>query len=434
MIKEVYKLGNLINEKVIPAVLKFTSTKAIRALKDVMMYTMPFLIVGSIFLLLANIPIPIVANWVNGNRLGIVFSQIFQSSFNLMAFFAVIGISYTYIKNEGIQASLAGSLTALSAFVLLIPSSVATEDGNLAINVISKDWTSGKGMICAIVIGLGVGWLYSFCMKKNLRIKMPDGVPQGVADSFAALVPAGITLTITGLLFAVFYFVTNSSFAEFIYKMVQTPLQGITDSFWGVVIMAMIMSLLWWVGVHGGNICGAILSPILQSNMADNQAIIDSGKELSIANGGHIFTQQFWDNFLCMTGAGIVIGLVLFITFFAKSKQLKELGKLAFIPNLFNINEPIIFGVPIVMNLYLLLPFVLVPILVGASSYILMSLGILPLFTGVMVPWTTPPVISGFLIGGWRVALWQFIIIVSSIAIYYPFIKKVDLTLAENEL
>lgn len=434
MIKEVYKLGNLINEKVIPAVLKFTSTKAIRALKDGMMYTMPFLIVGSIFLLLANIPIPIVANWVNGNRLGIVFSQIFQSSFNLMAFFAVIGISYTYIKNEGIQASLAGSLTALSAFVLLIPSSVATEDGNLAINVISKDWTSGKGMICAIVIGLGVGWLYSFCMKKNLRIKMPDGVPQGVADSFAASVPAGITLTITGLLFAVFYFVTNSSFAEFIYKMVQTPLQGITDSFWGVVIMAMIMSLLWWVGVHGGNICGAILSPILQSNMADNQAIIDSGKELSIANGGHIFTQQFWDNFLCMTGAGIVIGLVLFITFFAKSKQLKELGKLAFIPNLFNINEPIIFGVPIVMNLYLLLPFVLVPILVGASSYILMSLGILPLFTGVMVPWTTPPVISGFLIGGWRVALWQFIIIVSSIAIYYPFIKKVDLTLAENEL
>lgn len=208
MIKEVYKLGNLINEKVIPAVLKFTSTKAIRALKDGMMYTMPFLIVGSIFLLLANIPIPIVANWVNGNRLGIVFSQIFQSSFNLMAFFAVIGISYTYIKNEGIQASLAGSLTALSAFVLLIPSSVATEDGNLAINVISKDWTSGKGMICAIVIGLGVGWLYSFCMKKNLRIKMPDGVPQGVADSFAALVPAGITLTITGLLFAVFYFVT----------------------------------------------------------------------------------------------------------------------------------------------------------------------------------------------------------------------------------
>jgi PTS system cellobiose-specific IIC component len=262
---------------------------------------------------------------------------------------------------------------------------------------------------------------------------MPEGVPTGVADSFAALLPAGITLTITGIIFAVFHFITNSSFAEFIYKMVQTPLQGVTDSFFGVVIMAMIMSLLWWVGVHGGNICGAILAPILQSNMADNQGIIDSGKELTIANGGHIFTQQFWDNFLCMTGAGIVIGLVLFITFFAKSKQLKELGKLAFIPNLFNINEPIIFGVPIVMNLYLLLPFVLVPVLVGASSYLLMSLGILPLFTGVMVPWTTPPIISGFLIGGWRIALWQFVIIVASVAIYYPFIKKVDQTLQKNE-
>lgn len=426
-------MSDFINEKVIPTVLRFTNTKAVRALKDGMMYTMPFLIVGSIFLLLANIPIPAVAEWVNNSGLGTVFSQIFQSSFNLMAFFAVVGISYTYIKNEGITAALAGSLTALSAFILLIPTSVATEDGDLVINVISKDWTSGRGMICAILIGIGVGWLYSFCIRKNLQIKMPEGVPTGVADSFAALLPAGITLTITGIIFAVFHFITNSSFAEFIYKMVQTPLQGVTDSFFGVVIMAMIMSLLWWVGVHGGNICGAILAPILQSNMADNQGIIDSGKELTIANGGHIFTQQFWDNFLCMTGAGIVIGLVLFITFFAKSKQLKELGKLAFIPNLFNINEPIIFGVPIVMNLYLLLPFVLVPVLVGASSYLLMSLGILPLFTGVMVPWTTPPIISGFLIGGWRIALWQFVIIVASVAIYYPFIKKVDQTLQKNE-
>ena len=244
-------MSDFINEKVIPTVLRFTNTKAVRALKDGMMYTMPFLIVGSIFLLLANIPIPAVAEWVNNSGLGTVFSQIFQSSFNLMAFFAVVGISYTYIKNEGITAALAGSLTALSAFILLIPTSVATEDGDLVINVISKDWTSGKGMICAILIGIGVGWLYSFCIRKNLQIKMPEGVPTGVADSFAALLPAGITLTITGIIFAVFHFITNSSFAEFIYKMVQTPLQGVTDSFFGVVIMAMIMSLLWWVGVHG---------------------------------------------------------------------------------------------------------------------------------------------------------------------------------------
>ena len=93
--------------------------------------------------------------------------------------------------------------------------------------------------------------------------------------------------------------------------------------------------------------------------MAANQKIIDSGLPLTIQNGGHIFTQQFWDNFLCMSGAGIVIGLVIYITFFAKSKSLRSLGKLSIVPNIFNINEPIIFGTPIVLNIYLLIPFVL---------------------------------------------------------------------------
>ena len=143
-------------------------------------------------------------------------------------------------------------------------------------------------------------------------------------------------------------------------------------------------SLLWWTGVHGGSICGGILSPILQANMAANQKIIDSGLPLTIQNGGHIFTQQFWDNFLCMSGAGIVIGLVIYITFFAKSKSLRSLGKLSIVPNIFNINEPIIFGTPIVLNIYLLIPFVLVPLIIGISSYLLMYMGILPLFSGVM--------------------------------------------------
>lgn len=160
--------------------------------------------------------------------------------------------------------------------------------------------------------------------------------------------------------------------------------------------------------------------------MAANQKIIDSGLPLTIQNGGHIFTQQFWDNFLCMSGAGIVIGLVIYITFFAKSKSLRSLGKLSIVPNIFNINEPIIFGTPIVLNIYLLIPFVLVPLIIGISSYLLMYMGILPLFSGVMVPWTTPPIISGLLIGGWRVALWQFVMIIISFVIYLPFIKKID--------
>lgn len=376
-------MNKFINETLVIYISKFTNTKVIKALKDGMMFSLPFLMIGSLFLLIANLPIESVSKVISESGIGDVCSQVYSSTFSLMAFFTVIGI-------------------------------------------ISKDWTAGQGMICAILIGFLVGYIYSLCVKKDISIKMPDGVPSGVADSFSSLLPTGIIITICAIIYAICHFIFNTTFAELIYSVIQIPLQGITDSFFGVIIMTVVMSLLWWTGVHGGSICGGILSPILQANMAANQKIIDSGLPLTIQNGGHIFTQQFWDNFLCMSGAGIVIGLVIYITFFAKSKSLRSLGKLSIVPNIFNINEPIIFGTPIVLNIYLLIPFVLVPLIIGISSYLLMYMGILPLFSGVMVPWTTPPIISGLLIGGWRVALWQFVMIVVSFVIYLPFIKKID--------
>nr|WP_243681980.1 PTS transporter subunit EIIC [Lacticaseibacillus manihotivorans] len=121
------------------------------------------------------------------------------------------------------------------------------------------------------------------------------------------------------------------------------------------------------------------------------------------------------------------------MAFFAKSAQTKELGKLAFVPSLFNINEPIIYGTPIVMNPFLFIPFVATPTIIGLSMYLLMRTGILPLFSGVTVPWTTPAIISGFILGGWRLALAQAVIILLSCLIYFPFIRKVDMINYEKE-
>ena len=419
-------MNGLLDDRIIPAVMKFTNTKAIQAMKDGMLLVIPFLITGSLFMLLANLPYQPLADAITDCGLAAVFSQISSSSFSLMSLFAVTGIAHTYIKNENIPTAFVGSLIALSSFVILMPPSLTSENGDVVGSIISKDWTAGKGMICAIVVGLLVGWSYSAMIRKGWRITMPAGVPQGVADSFTALLPTVVIITVTGVVCGAFRFIADTSFLEWIYTAIQTPLQGAGDSFGGVMLMTVVMSVLWWCGVHGGSICGAILYPILQSNMSDNQAILDAGKELTVANGGRIFTQQFWDNYLCMTGAGLVIGIVVYICFFAKAKNLRELGKLSLVPNLFNISEPLVFGVPIVLNFYLLIPFILVPVITAASSYLLMSIGVLPLFSGVMVPWTTPPIISGFLVGGWRVALWQLILLIMSVIVYFPFMRKVD--------
>lgn len=154
---------------------------------------------------------------------------------------------------------------------------------------------------------------------------------------------------------------------------------------------------------------------------------------MTLANGAHVFTDQFTAILINMTGTGATIGLAIYMFFFAKSQQTKQLGKLAIVPSLFNINEPIIYGTPIVMNPFLFIPFVLTPVVIGVIDYSLMTMGVLPLFSGVQVPWTTPPIISGFILGGWRLALAQVVNIIISILIYFPFIKKVDMLNLKQE-
>ncbi|KRM95192.1 PTS system, lactose cellobiose IIC component family protein [Loigolactobacillus rennini DSM 20253] len=145
-----------------------------------------------------------------------------------------------------------------------------------------------------------------------------------------------------------------------------------------------------------------------------------------MANGGHIVTQQLLDQFMTVTGAGMTIGLVVFMTFFAKSRQWKDLGKLAIGPALFNINEPILFAAPIVMNPILAIPFFATPLLSAILTYFALFFGLIPLFPATIVPWTTPPIISGFLIGGWRAAAWQLLMLVMTFFIYLPFARKQD--------
>ena len=168
------------------------------------------------------------------------------------------------------------------------------------------------------------------------------------------------------------------------------------------------------------------MTGILQANSLENQAILDSGLELTVANGGHIVTQQFYDQYINVTGAGLTIGLVVFMFLFAKSKQLKTLGRLEAVPAIFNINEPLLFGIPVVANPMLAVPFVLMPVISCVIQYFALYTGICPLYGATQVPWTCPPIISGFLIGGWRSALLQLVIFIISFFVYLPFIRRVD--------
>ena len=413
------------SNKVIPAIMKFVSLKGVVALKDGLLYTMPLTIVGSVFLLLANFPVKAVVNWFDSMGWIDPLNQAYGATFNIIALIGVIGIAYKYVKNEGYEGLNAGVLAAVT-FILTTDSFVVTESGEIVSNVINKTWTAGQGMISAIIIGLLVGWIYSWFMKNDIRIKMPAGVPEGVANSFTALIPGFVIVTGATLIYSFFKFVLDTTFIEAVYAFIQTPLQGLTDSLGGVIVMSLMIPFLWFFGIHGSTIVGGIIGSVLTANSLANQAILDSGMALTIENGGRIVTQQFLDQFINVTGAGMTIGLVIYMIFFAKSAQCKELGRLGGVPGLFNINEPILFGTPIVMNPFLAIPFIAMPVISGLILYFSIAVGLVPMFGGVMVPWTTPPIVSGFLVGGWKMAVLQTFILALSFFVYLPFIRKID--------
>lgn len=387
---------------------------------------MPFSIVGSIFLLLANFPVQSIADWVTNSGLGEYFNQAYGASFAIMAFFAVMGIAYSYVKAEGYEGLPAGMI-GLVIFLLTMESSVTDAEAKVTIaNVIDKTWTGGQGMISAILVGLFVGWGYTWFLKRDIRIKLPEQVPTNVANSFTALIPAAVLTTIALGIYIFFDKVFQTTVVEWIYTVIQSPMQGVTDSLGGAMMLGFLVPFLWFFGVHGSTIVGGIMGPILQANSLANTAILESGKALTLENGGHIVTQQFLDQFMTVTGAGMTIGIVLYMVAFARSAQFKQLGRLSLIPAFFNINEPIIFATPIVMNPIMVLPFILTPMVSGVITYFALYTGIVPLFTAVQVPWTTPPIISGFLVGGIRTAILQFVVLAIGFFIYYPFIRKVD--------
>ena len=378
-------MQKLMNEKIIPKIMAFINLKGIQAIKGGMVYSMPLLIVGSVFLIITNFPVQAVVDVLEETGIKAVLEQANGATFNISAMIAVLGISYNYIKLEG-QEPLSG----------------------------------------AIIVGLIVGFVYCWFLKKDIRIKMPAGVPEGVSNAFSALIPGAVIVVGATVIHGICSMGFHTTAMEAIYNVIQTPLQGMTDSIGGAVLMCFLTPFLWFFGVHGSTIVGGIMTGILQANSLENQALIDKGIELTIENGGHIVTMQFFDQFINVTGAGITIGLVIYMFFMAKSKQMKTLGRLEMVPALFNINEPILFGLPIVMNPVLAFPFIAMPVISCILQYLALYTGICPLYGATQVPWTCPPIISGFLIGGWRTALLQLVIFVLSFFIYLPFARRVD--------
>lgn len=414
--------------KMMPSFMKFANSKVVSALKDGFVLTMPLTLIGSVFMLIGNFPI---SNWngimesIFGVGWAAPLNQVTGATFDIIALVGVFGIAYSYAKSYDIDAVPSGILGIIS-FLIVSNSFVVSESGEVINGVIPKVWTSGQGMITAILVGLAVGAIYSLCIRKNLRIKMPESVPPGVSNAFSALIPGFIIATLSMIVYIICDKIKGVSMTEVIYEILQIPMQNLSDSLVGIIVIMALISIFWWFGLHGPNIVMGIMAPILTANSLANQAVVDSGQALVAGENAKIVTVQMVDIYAKFGGAGITLGLIIAALIVAKSRQVKELSKMALVPGIFNINEPVIFGLPIIFNPLMIIPFILVPTIAVLMTYFSITLGFIEPFLAVQVPWTTPPIISGFLLSGWQGAVLQIAILAMSIFMYLPFVKLQD--------
>lgn len=402
----------------LPMVTSVVNLRPLTALRNGMTYTIPIIIVGSLFFLFAHFPVDYIAQWIDKTGFSMYFKQVYQATFDVIAFWIVFAIAYAYAKEENIDRLPVG-MTALSAYLLLIqPLNVQVEIDNI--------WTGGEGIIGAVATGLLIGWGYARLARFAKGWRQNGKIPENVWQSFTSLIPILAIVTFTLIGSAIFQQLFGMTVIQGIWTYIQLPIQSLIDTLFGVLLLGFFVPFLWLFGLHGSAMVNGLVSPILQANSLANAEILASGKELTVANGGHIVTQQFLDQFMTVTGAGLTLGAVFFMMFFAKSRKYRELGKLSLLPAFFNINESIIFSTPIVMNPMMAVPFIFVPILSGLITYSALYFGFVPLFTAVQVPWTTPPILSGFLVGGVPAAILQGIVLAISFFIYFPFLKKID--------
>ena len=300
------------------------------------------------------------------------------------------------------------------------------------------DYLGAKGLFVAIIVALVSTIIYAKLIDKGLAIKMPEGVPPTITRSFAGLIPGFVILILFLLVnkgIASLSLVGVDGIHTLIYTLIQKPMEMFMgNNIFSFLFAILLAQILWFFGIHGVSaIILPIFYPLWTSLTAANIEAMNAG--VSLFELPNIINRSFFSVYALCGGSGATLGLCIFMVFRARSKQYKTLGKLAILSNVCGINEPLVFATPMVLNPYMAIPWICAPLVASVLGYVFTAIDILPRLTTI-VPLGTPVIMSGFLAGGlegWRVAIFQVVIIAVTALIYLPFIKSIDKKSYANE-
>lgn len=419
----------VIEEKIMPIANKMGNQRHMVAIRKGIIATMPLTIVGSFFTILLNIPVDSIAAMIEPYRE--ILDVPFRYTVGILALYATFGIASSLARSYKLDSLTAGILATMAFLVTAAPPLRVFEDvdGVIAagryINIANLSSSSLFGSIVTAIVSVEI---YRFFIVKNITIKMPDGVPPEVSNSFIALVPGAAILILFWVLRHMIGFDLNGFLSNLL-----MPLKGVLagNSLFGGLLTVFLICFFWVLGIHGPAIMGPVIRPFWDMSIAENMEAFQAGT--SAHDLPNLFTEQFLQWFIWIGGAGTTLALVV-LFLFSKSKYLKKLGQLSILPGLFNINEPVIFGAPIVMNPVLAIPFIGAPLITTTISYFATVSGLVPRMAA-RLGFAMPSPIAAWMSTDWSITAAILVIFnfVLTLGIYYPFFKVFENQQLEKE-
>lgn len=409
-------------EKLMPIAGKIGGNRYLGAVRDGYIALMPLIITASLFTLVNSVILG------DGGILNAVFgtpfteaqqlgSAISSASMSVLALLLSFTVAKVLAGHYDLDVSIAGT-TSVVCFLCLTPFATTEDLGE----VVATSYLGSTGMFTAIISSLISVEVYRLFMSiKALIIKMPDEVPPAIARSINAIIPVTLTVIVFGLI-RVLTNIAGTPVNDLITTFVQAPVLSLVSSPVGVAVIYFLYMLLWGFGIHSAGIMNGVLEPLYLISLNANAEAIAAGEAAT-----NVLTKPFLDSVAFMGGAGNMLALVVAILIISRRQDYRTIAKIGLVPGLFNISEPIMFGLPVVMNPILIVPMILVTLAglgIGALSTVLGIMG----YTYVLTPWITPPLLGGFLATGLNVGaiITCAVIFVVSVLIYMPFVKAMD--------
>lgn len=412
---------------------KINSYKYIIAIKNSFTLLLPIVITGAFATLFSNMVFDSAnglaqISWLSWlESLRPISQMINYATMNLMALAAVFLIGNEMANLNDLKGHFSGLLAVVS-YIAVIPTTieVLVNDSDLieVVDGIGTDYTGSRGLFLGMLVAICSIELYTWLGKREgLKIHMPDSVPSNVSRSFSALFPTMLTVIILATVGFLINTVTGVHIYDIIYNLVQAPLENIVQGLPGILLLMLVAQLFWVIGIHGNQMIRPIRDPILLATIAANTEAFEAGAE----EIPYIINMPFWDIYMTMGGSGLTFGLLIALFIGSKREDHRSIAKLSAPPGIFNVNEPLIFGIPIMLNPIMAIPFVITPLVTGTIAYFLTVIG----FAGravVMIPWTTPPILSAWIAtaGDWGAVITQIICLAVAVLIYLPFVKAAN--------